>query len=286
MKFKPKEDLLRLAAVLAAAVLAGVCLKTFVKAAGLFPGGATGIALLIQGAVAKYAGIDIPYTPINLALNVIPIYIGFRYIGKKFTLYSMILIVVMGVVTDAVPAYPLTDEPLLLSIFGGIIFGFASCICFHFGATTGGSDFIAIFLSRRKNYDSFNVTLTISIIILVIAGMMFGWDKALYSIIYQYASTQVIHTFYRRYQQETLIIVTDHPNEVCEEIFRTSGHDATILHGEGAYKLQPKGVIYSVVNRDEYKSVINAVRKSDPGAFVNSVKTDFLRGRFYNRPED
>lgn len=79
--------------------------------------------------------------------------------------------------------------------------------------------------------DAWNIILGINVVIIGIAGLLFGWDKALYSIIFQYCSTQVLHALYKRYQKETLFIVTNHPKEVCEEIGRLTNHGATILEG-------------------------------------------------------
>ena len=70
-------------------------------------------------------------------------------------------------------------------------------LCLFGNATTGGTDFIAIFLSERKGMDAWNIVLGLNVLILGAAGYLFGWDKALYSIIYQYASTQVLHTLYK-----------------------------------------------------------------------------------------
>lgn len=116
------------------------------------------------------------------------------------------------------------------------------------------------------------------------SGYLFGWDKALYSIIYQYASTQVLHTLYKKYQQQTLFIVTDHPRQVCEAISEVSHHGATILHGEGSYELKEHDVVYSVVSSAESKHVINAVRTVDPKAFINSDQDDGVVWRFYHKP--
>ena len=83
----------------------------------------------------------------NVILNAIPVYIGFRYIGKKFTGYSCLMILLSGILTDLLPGYSITSDTLLISIFGGIINGSVMSLCLFGNATTGGTDFIAIFLS-------------------------------------------------------------------------------------------------------------------------------------------
>ena len=192
-----------------AAVIMALNIKSFVRTGGLYPGGATGLALLIQRSGAMFFHMTLPYTVINVALNAVPVYIGFRYIGRKFTLYSCLMIVLTSVLTDILPGYVITYDTLLISIFGGLINGFVISLCLHMNATTGGTDFIAIFLSERKGIDSWNIVLGLNVLILAAAGVLFGWDKALYSIIFQYTSTQVLHMLYKKYQQETVFAEED-----------------------------------------------------------------------------
>ena len=286
MKFDWKEDGKRVGIVCLAALMMALNIKTFVRTGGLYPGGATGLTILIQRSAQLFWGISIPYTLVNVILNAVPVYIGFRFIGKKFTGYSCLMILLSGILTDLIPGYSITSDTLLISIFGGIINGSVMSLCLFGNATTGGTDFIAIFLSERKGMDAWNIVLGLNVLILGAAGYLFGWDKALYSIIYQYASTQVLHTLYKKYQQQTLFIVTDHPRQVCDAISEVSHHGATILHGEGSYELKEHDMVYSVVSSAESKHVINAVRTVDPKAFINSIKTTELSGRFYHKPED
>jgi uncharacterized membrane-anchored protein YitT (DUF2179 family) len=261
-------------------------IKTFVRTGGLYPGGATGLTVLVQRIGEMWFDVEIPYTLVNLLLNAVPIYIGFRFIGKKFTLYSCLMIVLTGVLTDMLPAYVITYDTLLISIFGGMINGFVISLCLMMNATSGGTDFIAIFLSEKKGIDSWNIIFGLNVIILSAAGLLFGWDKALYSIIFQFASTQVLHFLYTRYQKETLLIVTNKADDVCAAINTVSRHGATILHGEGSYEHKERTLVYSVVSKSESKHVILAVKKADNAAFINSMKTETLTGRFYQKPNE
>lgn len=279
-------DAKRLIVVLAASFLMALNIKTFVRTGGLYPGGATGLSILIQRLFNNYMNLSVPYTVINLIVNAIPVYIGFRYIGKKFTLYSLVMIVVSSFLTDLLPSYALTYDTLLISIFGGMINGLAISMCLAVGATSGGTDFISIYLSQKTGMDSFNVILIFNCGILAVAGLNFGWDKALYSIIFQYASTQVLHLLYQNYQQVTLFIVTEKPFDVAREIYRLSMHGATIIDAEGSYERSDKKIVYSVIAAADLRKVIKGVRRVDGGAFINSVRTKELKGKFYQKPEN
>ncbi len=286
MHFSWKQDGKTILMVIIASVVMAVNINTFVMTGGLYPGGVTGLTLLIQRFSESSFGVHLPFAVVNILLNLIPIYIGFRYIGKKFTMYSCLMIGLTAFLIDVIPSHIVTEDILLISIFGGIINGIAVSLCLRSDTTAGGTDFIAIFLSQKKGIDAWNIILGFNIAQLAVAGLLFGWDKALYSIIFQYTSTQIIQMLYTRFQKKTLFIVTTKPQEVSGIIFEKNHHGATLLRGEGSYEGQERYIVYSVVSSDESKRVVRAVRSVDPQAFVNTFKTDELKGFFYQRPTE
>ena len=281
-----QRDLLRLLAVILAAVIMALNIRTFVRTGGLFPGGANGMTLLIQRFFSVYMHREIPYTPINVLLNSIPVYIGFRYIGKKFTLFSLVMILLTGIFTDLLPGFPITNDILLIAVFGGIINGTAISICLRADATSGGTDFIAIYLSQKRGIESFDLILVLNAMILCTAGLLFGWEKALYSIIYQYVSTQTLHLLYRNYQRQTLIVVTEKADQIASRIHEVCHHGATILDAEGAYEHTKKKMVYSVISSADLGRVIPEIRAIDPHAFINSIHSESIFGHFYMKPKD
>lgn len=280
-----KTTLKRIIIIVISSFIMAVNIKSFVRTGGLFPGGATGLTLLIQRGAATYLNISLPYTIINVILNLFPIYLGFRYIGKKFTLYSVAMIMLTNIFTDLIPGVVITYDTLLISIFGGIVNGFVISLCLRVDATSGGTDFIAIYLSQKKGIDSFNVVLGINAVILLTAGYMFGWDKALYSIIFQYTSTQVLHVLYKEYRQNTLLVVTTMPNEIAAKIYEICKHGATIMDGQGSYEKTSRKIVYSVVSSAESKKVIQEIQEIDPCAFISAMKAEQVSGHFYHRPK-
>ncbi|MCR5596400.1 MAG: YitT family protein [Lachnospiraceae bacterium] len=283
---KELNPVLRIAVVITASLIFAVNINTFVHTGGLLPGGASGVTLLIQQIGIKFFNVKIPYTLVNVLINAFPVYIGFKFIGKKFTALSCVVIVLSSVLTDIIPAYTITKDTLLISIFGGLINGVAISMCLLVDATSGGTDFISIYLSEKNGIDSFNIILGFNAVILTVAGFLFSWDKALYSIIFQYVSTMTIRLLYRKYQQTTLFIVTKEPKKICEIIYDMSHHGATIMEGEGSYEHDEKKIIYSVVSSAEANKVVKAIREYEPDAFVNEFKSERISGRFYRVPKD
>ena len=286
MKQKIKKEGIRILTICIASIIMATNINTFVQTGEMIPGGATGLTILIQRTFENFFQLHIPYTLLNVGLNAIPVYIGFRYIGKKFTIYSCLMILLTGIFTDLIPNYPLTYDILLISIFGGIINGFAISLCLKVDATSGGTDFISIYFSQKTGKDSFNLILGINVVIIGLGGIIFGWDIALYSIIFQYASTQMLHLLYKNYQQQTLFIVTNKAAAVCEAISNISHHGATIMNGEGSFEGHERSVVYSVVSSYEAQQVIAAIKAVDEKAFINAIKTERLQGRFYHKPKD
>lgn len=276
----------RIIIVITASILYAWNLCCFAKAADLLPGGISGVSLLLQHIIKSIFHITVPYSVFNILLNLFPVYIGFRYIGKKFTLYSILTILLSSIFVDILPDYIFTTDILLISIFGGLINGFAIALCLNVGTTTGGTDFISIYMSQQKGMDAWNYILFGNVIILLIAGAMFGWSIALYSIIYQFCSTQIIQMLYKRYQKETLFIISDKADEIYRLIKDTTNHDATLFHGIGCYEAKEKEMIYSVINTDARRELIPLIHSVDPHAFINVVKTEELAGRFHDIPND
>ena len=283
---KQRRDEFRIILCIIAGLLISVNLRTFVHTGGLLPGGFSGLTLLIQSIFREFLGITIFYGPLYIFLNLFPIIISYFKIGKKFTIYSCITILLVAVVTDFIPEIVITYDILLISVFGGIVNGFAVILCLYAGATSGGTDFISIYISEKFGIDAWNYILIFNAVLLICDGFLFGWNKALYSIIFQFTSTQVINLGYKRYKKFTLFIVTDLPEEVVDVIDRLTNHGATEMDVMGTHKNTPRNMIYSVIDADELKLVEQAIKEVDPAAFINVVRTEQIQGRYYMRPND
>ena len=280
-----KKEAKRVVFGLAGAIIMAVNIKTFVRAGGLYPGGFNGVTLLIQTVFQRFLGIALPFTLVNLLLNAVPTIVCFKAIGKKFTVSSAMIIVLTSILTDIIPSQPITQDILLIAVFGGLINGFAVSLCLMGGTSGGGTDFIAIYFAEKKNKDVWNFILLGNGCVLAIAGILFGWDKALYSIIFQFTSTQIIHMLHTAYKKETLFIVTDCPDAVYQEIYEVTNHSATEFAATGCYSNEGRKMLYSVVSSAEAKVLVTRVRKADPKAFINVIKTDFLEGHFYQKTD-
>ena len=283
---KQQNFWLRMAMVIAASFVMAFTIKSFARPGGIFSGGFNGISLLIIACFEQFAGISPPFALVNYTLNLIPLYISFRYLGRRLTALTVVCVLLVGLLTDVMPAVPITQDPLLVAVFGGIFNGAGISLCLLANASSGGTDIIALFMGEIKGRDCWNAVFLLNVVVLSIAGLLFGWDKALYSIIFQFTSTQVVRLLNPRYKRNTLFIITDQPEAVYKEIMENTHHGATLFRGTGLYEQKERAMVYSVVSADEIKRVLSRVRAADSHAFINCLKTDSLAGRFYRKPND
>jgi len=279
-----QSELKMIAMLTLGAVVFAFNMQSFVNTGGLFPGGFAGITLLITRSASEFLGVAIPYSMVYLPLNLVPAFIGFKFIGKRFTIMTFYMVALSSFLTDLLPDMTITSDTLLISIFGGILNGISVSLCLLAGASAGGTDFISIYFSEKKGIDTWNYIFMANVCILTLAGILFGFDAAMYSIIYQFCSTQIIQTLYKRYQKDTLLIITSKPQEVYELIRSMTHHDATMMEGVGMYEGAVRHILYSVVGRSQVDKLMQEIRVIDPKSFINVIQTEQLTGRFYKPP--
>ena len=244
------------------------------------------IASILQHICRTFLHISVPYSLFSILLNAVPATICYRVVGKKYTLRSVLCIFVMSIAVDMIPSHFITDDLLLIAIFGGIINGVLIALILNSHATSGGTDFISMIISKKKGISVWNYIFMGNVAVLLIAGCIYGMNVALYSIIFQYASTQMINMMYKRYDKDTLFIITKKPDEVYNIILKKTNHDATLFKGVGCYKNEEKAMLYSVVNSDATRVVIMDIKKEDPDAFINYFGSKGIRGKFYYQEEE
>jgi len=281
----------RIFLVTLAAFIMAFNINTFVYAGGLLPGGFTGVVLLIKEVANRFAGITLPFSVLLYVFNAVPAVISFRFIGKNFTIYSIIMVILTGIFTDSMPTMftnflRYQNDILLSAVFGGFLNALSVSLCLFADSTSGGTDFIAIFISEKYKKDAWNYIFMGNCVILIIAATIFDLNTALYSIIFQFTSTVILGRLYNAYQQRTLLIITNKPAKVYNTIKTMTNHDATSFSGIGRYKMAKRTLIYSVVSANEAGRLIVAIRKIDENAFINVLKTAQLDGKFYTRPKD
>lgn len=286
MGHKPKfqKDGVRILEVVLASFLMAFAMNTFLEEGGLVPGGFTGMSKLIQRICLSILGIDISFSAINLSLNAIPAIYAFRHVGKKFVIYSCLVISLTGFLIDLIPVVPLTHDMLLITVIGGVLYGASIGIALNANASSGGTDFIAMAIADRYNIPVWNYMLVFNAIIILISGWLFSVDAALYSILFQFIATKVINLMHMRYQRKTVYIITKDPQPLADALMKLTHHGVTRFEGLGCYSGESRYLLYMVVSKKDIRTIKHFLRGLEPEVFMNVADSEQLGGYFYLEP--
>jgi uncharacterized membrane-anchored protein YitT (DUF2179 family) len=259
-------------------------MQVFVNSGNLFPGGFAGLSLLVTRSLSKFANIELSFSVVYILLNIFPTLLVYKYIGHRFTIFSIIQILLVSLFTFILPRYQLTSDPLLIAVFGGLLSGLGISIALRHGASSGGTDFLAIYFANKLKRPTWNYVFVASAVVILFAGFLFGWNAALYSIIYQFCNTQMVSLRHDRYKLANLIIVTRKADEVEAKLLGTVRHGITILSAEGGYAHRPEKVLLMTVNAFQVEDLVEAAKKADPHVFINISHTERIVGNYYQAP--
>ena len=285
MKMIKKRDLISFACVFCSSLIMAATTKTFVRPAHLLSGGFMGIALLVD-MIADLFGKSIPTAFTLVVLNVPVALICAKKISKRFVFFSLLQVFLTSFLLQIIPNYPLFDEQVLNVVFGGYIWGMSIVLALKAGASSGGTDFIALYFANKNGREIWMQVFAFNAMILCVFGVIFGFDKAGYSILFQFISTKTISTFHTRYKRVMLQIYTVKKDEVVDTYLEKFHHGITALDGYGGYSHHPVSYLTAIVSSYEVGDVLEALKETDPKIIVSVTKVENFIGRFYNKPLD
>lgn len=285
MKKIKKRDLISFACVFCSSLIMAATTKTFVRPAHLLSGGFMGIALLVD-MIADLFGKSIPTAFTLVVLNVPVALICAKKISKRFVFFSLLQVFLTSFLLQIIPNYPLFDEQVLNVVFGGYIWGMSIVLALKAGASSGGTDFIALYFANKNGREIWMQVFAFNAMILCVFGVIFGFDKAGYSILFQFISTKTISTFHTRYKRVMLHIYTVKKDEVVDTYLEKFHHGITALYGYGGYSHHPVSYLTAIVSSYEVGDVLETLKETDPKIIVSVTKVENFIGRFYNKPLD
>lgn len=285
MKKIKKRDLISFACVFCSSLIMAATTKTFVRPAHLLSGGFMGIALLVD-MIADLFGKSIPTAFTLVVLNVPVALICAKKISKRFVFFSLSQVFLTSFLLQIIPNYPLFDEQVLNVVFGGYIWGMSIVLALKAGASSGGTDFIALYFANKNGREIWMQVFAFNAMILCVFGVIFGFDKAGYSILFQFISTKTISTFHTRYKRVMLHIYTVKKDEVVDTYLEKFHHGITALDGYGGYSHHPVSYLTAIVSSYEVGDVLETLKETDPKIIVSVTKVENFIGRFYNKPLD
>lgn len=258
-------------------------LQAIVTRANLLPAGFMGIAVLVQDITRSILPNGIPLQVTSLALNIPVALICYKGLSKRFALYSIFQVVLSSFLMSVLHFNTVINDIMLCVIFGGVLNGLYVTLALFADASTGGTDFIALYISNEKGKSIWEYVFFGNVVLLLIFGALRGWEQAGYSILFQFIATKTIGNFYHRYEQVTIQITTSCPEKVMDYYFEHYRHGMSCLEAVGGYSHQKIYLLNTVISSYEVKEVAQGVLSVDPKAIMNVMKTQQFFGNFYRR---
>lgn len=285
-KNNTKQILTMTLAVTVSAAFQAFALTSFSVPAGIYPSGISGLSRLVSDILKDFLNFDLPFFYLYLLINVILAAIVYKHIGKLFTIFSVLQTTLVSVFSSFFPSFVILEDPLLIAIFGGLISGFGISIALTHGASSGGTDFLSIYYSNKYHRSMWDYVFGFNAVLIFIAGLLYRWEIAAYSIIFQYTSNLIVSKRHKRYTHQAIIIVTKRPQEVIDSIFKNVRHGITKIKAQGAYKGDDEVLLYTVVNAFQTSEVVKYALEGDPKAFIETRNTLNVYGNYYQKPLD
>ncbi|SFG67962.1 YitT family protein [Sporolactobacillus nakayamae] len=270
--------------VIIGALLNAAALNLFLIPAKVLAGGITGIAQLVNSMLEPTA-LHISTGILLLLMNIPVIYAGWIKVGRRFTFYSTISVALTTLFMAIIPLHPLTNDILLNAVFGGVVQAIGSGITLKFGASCGGMDIIAMILTRVKDRPIGFYMFALNAVIILSAGFLFGWRRALYTLLQLYVSIRVVDAIHTSYVKLTAWVVTDKANELQKAISVQMYRGITKISAKGGYTNKDKDLLMIVFTRYELYRLKQIIKEVDPRAFTNIVETTDVFGLFVRKKD-
>ncbi len=268
------------------AVLQTISLTSFSIPGGIYPSGITGLSRFFSDVLRDFFSISLPFEVPYFLINAILAVFVYRHIGKLFTIFSLLQTALTSLFSPFIPQIITLEEMMLVAIFGGLVNGAGVGFALSHGASSGGMDFLSIYFSNKYHRSMWNMTFGLNCILIGATGLLYGWERAAYSIVFQFMSNFMINKMHKRYTHQAIIVVTRKPDEVIETVLKNVRHGITKISAQGAYKGEDESVLYTVVNTFQTSEVVRYVLEADPNAFIETRDTASIYGNYYQKPLD
>ncbi|UTH02446.1 YitT family protein [Macrococcoides canis] len=279
-KLPLKEKLKRFMFITIGAILMAIALELFLVPNKLLDGGIVGISIMVSHFLKLPIGLFI------FILNIPFFYLGYKQIGKTFALSTLYGIGVLSIGTTLlhpVPAF--ADEKFLVTIFGGVILGLGVGLVIRYGGSLDGTEILAILINNKTPFSVGEIVMVINFFIYTVAGFVFTWESAMYSVIAYFIAFKTIDIVQQGLDESKSVwIISDQYEEIGDAINDRLGRGVTYLKGEGAYTGDNKKVIFCVITRLEEFKLKDIVNHYDESAFVAIGNVSEVKGgRFKKR---
>lgn len=245
------------------AVIAAFAIEEFLVPCTILDGGVVGISIM----VSNLTGISLSI--LTMLINLPFLIIGSRKMGRFFILkaaYSMVVFSIFIEVFGMMES--ITHENLLAVCFGGVILGIGAGLVIKFGGCLDGTETVAIMLNKRYKWSVGQTVLIFNVVIFILAGFLFGFDRAMYSLLTYFITSKALDVVESGLEEtKAAMIITNDAEEISSLIYQKLGRTVTIMEGEGLVSGK-KVVMYCVLTRFEIYELKDIIKSVDASAFV------------------
>jgi len=253
----------------------------FLDPASLYSGGLAGITQLIVNVSNKYFGFSINLGLLIFILNIPIIIFGYLKMTKKFIYYSIYSVVLQSLFIGLFPVHVLLENDLLSNaLVGGILLGIGTGLNLRVGGSAGGVDIIFQYISFKSNITMGTLGMLLNGIIIAIAGALFGWPIAIYTIIRVILTSLVIDKVHTSYNYIKIEVITEQGEAIADLLVSKTNHGVTITKGTGAYSHKDKDILHTIISSYELNKFIMLIRAIDKEAFISVSTVKKVVGNF------
>ena len=240
-------------------------LEFFLIPNNILDGGVIGVSIIDRHYIGLPLGVFI------FLFNIPFLFLGYKQIGRGFSVASVFGIIVLSVAASYLHKFPpLITDPFLACVFGGIILGIGVGLVIRNGGTLDGSEMFSIYATKKLPISVGEMVLGINVIIFIASGFVFSWEAALYSMISYFIASKVMDIVIEGLNDsKSVMIISSNYQVISQEIQDRLGRGVTLLHGEGGYTGHETKIIFCVITRIEESKLKKIVFKNDRGAFLS-----------------
>ncbi len=256
-----------------AATLAAYSLDTFLIPNTILDGGVTGISIIISKITA------VPLSLLIILINIPFVYIGYRNLGKSFLIRTIFSMVIFSLALNYFENFhEVTDEILLATIFGGVLLGISVGLIIRLGACIDGTESVALVISKKTSLSVGQIVMAFNFVIYGVAALIFGIDRALYSVLTYFITYRVIDIVAEGLEQaKAALIVTEKGTDMATEIYKRLGRTVTSINGHGLLSGE-KEIMYCVLTRIEVFELKKIAEAMDESAFITILDVSDIIG--------
>lgn len=255
------------------ATLISIGFNMFLVPHKLLSGGVSGISMIV-GYYTDW-NIGLLYFVFNFPIMVW----GWLIIGRRFILFSIISVTVTSWMMQIIPVNEFIVEPILASVFGGVLVGIGTGITLRAGGSTGGFDIVGSILTKRWDFPLGSTLFALNALVILAHGYPNNWDTALCSMLSIYISSKIVDSIHIRHVKITAFIITEKTEIMLERLLQRP-RGVTVVKTQGAYTHKEKDMLMTVATRYELTELRRIIRETDPKSFVNIVETVGVIGEF------